>query len=120
MADVAPKSGEFSEGKLWFHRKGSIVTLGLTSAAIDELGSVESIEFPGDGDDFDKGEIIASVDGTHGKIEVLTPAAGIVMEINEAAKLEPDMVSEDPLEEGWLVKIEIQDPSDLKEFHSVE
>src|SRR4051794_36738602 len=120
MADVAPKNGEYSDGKLWFHRKGSMVTLGLTSAAIDELGSVESIEFPGDGDDFDKGEIIASVDGTHGKIEIITPAAGIVQEINEAAKLEPDMVSEDPLEEGWLVKIEIQDSSDLKEFGSGE
>jgi glycine cleavage system H lipoate-binding protein len=40
----------------------------------------------------------------------------VIQEINEAAKEEPDMVTEDPLEEGWLVKIEIQDSSDLKEY----
>lgn len=120
MADVAPKNGEFLEGKLWFYRKGATLTVGLTSAAVEELGSVESIEFPGEGDDFDKGDVVVTVDGTHGKLEVITPAAGIVQEINEAAKEEPDMVSEDPLEEGWLIKLEIQDTSDLKEFTSQE
>lgn len=116
--DVAPKNGEFLDGKLWFYRKGSSLTVGLTSAAIEEVGSVEAIEFPDEGDDFDKGDIVVTVDGSNGKLEVTTPAAGIVQEINEAAKVEPDMVSEDPLEEGWLIKLEIQDSSDLKEFGS--
>jgi glycine cleavage system H protein len=116
MADIAPKNGEFLEGKLWFHRKGSMVTVGMTSVAVEEVGSVESIEFPDEGDDFDKGDVVATIDGSNGKLEVITPAAGIVQEINEAAKEEPDMVSEDPLEEGWLIKLEIQDTSDLKEY----
>ena len=47
---------------------------------------------------------------------VIAPATGIVSEVNEAAKAEPDMVSEDPLEEGWLIKLEIEDTSDLSEF----
>lgn len=116
MADIAPKNGEFLDGKLWFHRKGSVITLGLTNAAVEEVGEVESLEFPSEGDDFDKGEVVVTVDGTHGKIEVTTPAAGIVQEINESAQEEPDMVSDDPLEEGWLIKLEIQDTTDLKEF----
>ena len=116
MADIAPKNGEFLEGKLWFQRKGSILTVGMTSMAVEEVGSVEAIEFPDQGDDFDKGDVMVTVDGSNGKLEVITPAAGIVQEINEAAQDEPDMVSEDPLEEGWLVKIEIQDSSDLKEY----
>ncbi len=116
MGDIAPKNGEFAEGKLWFQRKGSTLTLGLTSLAVEELGSVESIEFPDEGDDFDKGDVVVTVDGSNGKIEVITPAAGMIQEINEAAQTEPDRVSEDPLEEGWLIKLEIQDPSDLKEY----
>ena len=118
MADIAPKNGEFLEGKLWFHRKGTTVTVGLTNVAVEEVGSVESLEFPDQGDDFDKGEIVVTVDGSNGKLEVIAPAAGIVQEINEAAQVEPDMVSEDPLEEGWLFKLEIQDTSDLKEYGS--
>ena len=61
-----------------------------------------------------------TVDGTNGKLEVVSPATGIVSEVNEAAKEEPDMVSEDPLEEGWLIKLEIEDTSDLKEFRADE
>lgn len=118
MSEIAPKNGEFQEGKLWFNRKGSTITVGLTNAAVEEVGSVEAIEFPDEGDDFDKGEVVVIVDGSNGKIEVATPAAGIVQEINESAQLEPDRVSEDPLEEGWLIKLEIQDTSDLKEYAS--
>lgn len=116
MSDAAPKNGEFQDGKLWFHRKGSVVTLGLTNLGIEEVGAVESLEFPEEGDDFDKGDVILSVDGTKGRLEVITPAAGTVSEVNETTKEEPDVVSEDPLEEGWLVKIEVQDTSDLREF----
>jgi glycine cleavage system H protein len=116
MSEAAPKNGEYLEGKLWFQRKGTMVTLGVTSGAIEDVGSVQSIEFPEEGLDFEKGEVIVTLDGSNGSIEVTAPASGIVQEINEAAKEEPDMVSDDPLEEGWLVKIEIQDTSDLKEF----
>jgi glycine cleavage system H protein len=116
MADVAPKNGEFLEGKLWFHRKGTTVTVGVTNLAIEEIGTVQGIEFPDEGDDFEKGDVVITVDGSAGSFEVITPATGVVQEINEAVKGEPDMVSEDPLEEGWLVKLEIQDTSDLKEY----
>ena len=119
-ADIAPKSGEFNDGKLWFHRKGTMVTVGMTSLAVEEVGEVQSIEFPDEGADFGKGDTMVTVDGSNGKMEVIAPATGIIQEINEAAKEEPDMVSEDPLEEGWLVKLEIEDTSDLKEFRSDE
>jgi glycine cleavage system H protein len=117
-ADIAPKSGEFLDGKLWFTRRNSIVTVGLTNLAVEEIGEVQSIEFPDEGEDFTKGDLCVTVDGSNGKIEVIAPATGIVQELNEAAKAEPDMVSEDPLEEGWLIKFEIEDRSELKEYRS--
>lgn len=118
--DIAPKNGEFLDGKLWFHRKGHVVTLGLTNLAVEEVGEVQSIEFPDEGTDFGKGDPMITVDGSNGRIEVIAPATGIVSEVNEAAKSEPDMVSEDPLEEGWLIKLEIEDKSELKEFRADE
>jgi glycine cleavage system H protein len=93
-----------------------MVTLGLTSSAIDTLGEIESLELPEEGDDFVKGEAVGSVDGTHGSLEIVAPASGVVSEINAAAQGEPEMVSEDPLEEGWLIKLEIQDSTDLQDL----
>ncbi|OFZ82225.1 MAG: hypothetical protein A2583_04795 [Bdellovibrionales bacterium RIFOXYD1_FULL_53_11] len=104
------------EGKVWFSRKLSVVTLGITAAAVEELGEVTRVELPDTELDFDKGEVIATVDCENGSIEVEAPAAGLVVEINETAKNEPGIISEDPFEEGWLVKIEIQDKTDLKEY----
>ncbi|MBY0471472.1 glycine cleavage system protein H [bacterium] len=114
--DSAPKNGEMMDGKLWFERKGHIVTLGLTMVAIEEIGEVESVSFPDDGADFDRGEVLITVDGVRGSFEVTAPIAGIVNELNTVLTDEPEMVSEDPLEEGWLIKLEIQDPTELKEF----
>ena len=118
MAELAPRNGEFFDGKLWFYRKGSSLTLGLTSSAVEEIGSVESIEFPSEGEDFEKGEIVVTIAGSQGQVEVMTPASGVIQEVNEAAQQEPEMVSDDPLEQGWLVKLEMQDPTDLREVSS--
>ena len=116
MSDAAPKHGEYQDGKLWFHRKGSMVTVGLTLSAIEDIGSVESVELPEEGEDFEKGNVVATVDGTNGSLEIITPASGVVQEINETAKDNAEVITDDPLEEGWLLKLEIQDASDLSEF----
>lgn len=116
MAASAPKSGEFQDGKLWFSRKAAIVTIGLTSSAVEEIVAVQKVELPNEGDDYTKGDPIATVIGTNGEIEVTCPASGMVHEINSAITEDADCVTEDPLEEGWLVKIEIEDPTELAEF----
>ena len=118
MSEIAPKNGEFQDGKLWFQRRGTTVTVGLTNTAIEEIGDIEGIELPNEGDDFDKGDVVVTIEGTKASFEVTTPAAGVIHEINDTAKTEPELVAEDPLEEGWLVKLEIQDTTDLKEFAS--
>jgi glycine cleavage system H protein len=113
---IPPKYSEYDENKFWFKRKLTSLTLGITSQAADEIGEVQSVEFPEEGADLAKGEVVVTVEGTHGTLEVTTPAAGIVEIVNEALKEEPQLVSEDPGEEGWLVKLEIEDKSELKEY----
>lgn len=117
MASV-PKTGEYEEGHLWFERSGTVLTLGVTTLAIEEIGAVASVELPEQGDDFDKGEIISTVTGANGSIDLICPAAGIIQEVNGAAEEDPTIIGEDPQEEGWIIKLEIQDTSDLKEFLS--
>lgn len=115
-SSTAPKSGEFNEGRLWFSRKSTLLTLGLTDSGIEELGDPREIEFPAEGDDFDKGDAVLSLDGSANRVELITPAAGFVKEINQTLKENPDLLTEDPTGEGWLVRMEIQDAQDIKEF----
>ena len=84
--------------------------------AIEKLGSVESVELPEEGEEYEQGEVIVTVEGTHGRIELKAPATGMIHEINASTQDEPETVQEDPLEEGWLVKLEVDDPEELREF----
>ncbi len=117
MAEAAsqvPKSGEFSEGKLWFRRKGSVLTIGMTSHAIEGLGALQAVDLPEEGEEYQKGDVLTMVEGSGGNLEVVAPVSGAIYEVNEAVKEEPEIAVEDPLEEGWLVKIEIEDNSELQ------
>lgn len=107
---------EFNDGKLWFQKKLNILTIGMTLDALDGVGDVEGVNLPSEGDDFDKDDVIAEIDGSDDNVKVYTPAAGFVIEVNAAVSEDTQILNEDPIDEGWLVKIEIQDESDLKEY----
>lgn len=107
---------EYNEGKLWFQKKSDSVIVGVTLAALDEIGDVDAVDFPSQGDDFDKDDVVCELDGSGGSLKLYAPAAGFVAEINTAVADDINLLNEDPLDEGWLVKIEIQDETDLKEF----
>lgn len=116
MAAQGPKTGKYNDGRLWFSRSGNVMTLGLTSLATDELGEINRVDLPDEGQEFIKGEVVAFLEGTGGSLEVTSPAVGLVSEVNEEVKENAAIIEEDPLEEGWLVRLEIEDASDLKEY----
>jgi glycine cleavage system H protein len=107
-----PKEGEFYQGQLWYSRRGNVLTIGLTNNAIDKLGDLDGITLPEEGDHFDAGDDIVTIEGTHGSVEVALPTKGVVLSVNPVAS-DPIAVSEDPLEEGWLVKYQIDDLESL-------
>lgn len=116
MAEAAPKSGEFSEGRLWFRRKGSVLTIGMTSHAIEILGALQTFGLPEEGEECQKGEVLTTVEGSGGSLEIVSPISGAIHEVNTALEEEPEIASEDPLEEGWLLKIQIEDQSELQDL----
>ncbi len=119
MAAKESRSGsliEYNDGKLWFHKKLNVVTIGITLSALDDTGDIEGISLPSEGDDFDKDDIVCEIDGADGSMKVVAPAAGFVLEVNDPISEDVQILNEDPIDEGWLVKLEIQDDTDLKEY----
>ena len=110
-----PKEGEYNQGRLWFSRRGNILTIGLTSRGIELLGDLEAIDVPEEGDHFDAGDDFLTVEGNRGSIEVSLPTRGLVVEVN-AATGDLATISEDPLEEGWLIRYQIDDLDVLLEL----
>lgn len=81
-------------------------TIGLTDYAVGQLGDIVFIELPEVGSQFTKSEVFATVESVKAASEIYMPISGTVVEINEAIVEKPELLNDDPLGAGWLVKIE--------------
>ena len=115
-------AGEFGDGRYWFQSRPSaqgndtLITFGLTDAAIEDLGEIEGVNLPDEGEALRVGDVCFTVEGTQGSIEFLLPFAARVDGVNRRLVKNPEELSEDPMEEGWLVRIYGQDKKAAQEF----
>ncbi|HEY9865413.1 MAG TPA: glycine cleavage system protein GcvH [Candidatus Obscuribacterales bacterium] len=99
---------------------GEIATIGITSFAVQELGDIVFVELPNVGDETQKGERFGTVESVKAVAELFSPIGGSIIECNTTLEDAPDILSNDPYESGWLIKVKISDVSDLDDALSVE
>lgn len=86
-----------------------LAVVGITDHAQDQLGEIVFIELPKVGDAVDRGAEAAVIESVKAASEVFAPLAGTVAEVNERLDATPGLVNEDPVGEGWFLKIETDD-----------
>ncbi|MGB3200687.1 MAG: glycine cleavage system protein GcvH [Nodosilinea sp.] len=91
----------------------SIVTVGITAFAIDQLGDIVFLELPEIGDGLEKGEKFGTVESVKAVEELKSPVSGEVLERNEALIESPEQIGDDPYGDGWLVKVKASDLEEL-------
>ncbi len=95
----------FDEEITWTRKKGRTILVGVTETALLSVGSVESIDFPGAGDEIGEDDVLLEIHGDEGDLVVTSPVSGRVLELNPILVEEPQLLSDDPLDEGWLLRI---------------
>ena len=75
---------------------------------------------PEEGDDAEKGASFAEIEHHKGVEDVYSPVSGRIFEVNTALSESPELVNQDPFDEGWLAKIEPSDLSELDDMMSAE
>jgi len=106
---------KFTKDHEWVkpERDGSLVTVGITQHAADELGELVFIELPDVGASFDQGGEAATVESVKAASEVYAPVSGEIAEVNQAIIEDPTIVSGDPLGAGWFFKIKLSKPGEV-------
>ncbi len=99
---------------------GEIATVGITSFAIDQLGDVVFLELPEIGDAMTKGETFGSIESVKAVEDLNSAVTGTVIERNEALVQSPEQVADDPYGDGWLIKVRINDSSDVDDALSAD
>jgi len=112
MANV-PEDLHYSKDHEWVRVDGEHAVIGVTDYAQDSLGDVVYVELPKPGDEFAANESFGSVESVKAVSEVFTPVSGKVAQINEALADEPEKVNSDSYGEGWMIRIQMSNPSEV-------
>jgi len=99
----------------WVRVEGDgTATIGITDHAQDLLGDVVFVELPEVGAEIHAGEEAGVVESVKAASDIFSPVSGEVLAINEALEESPDLVNNEPYEDGWFFKVKLTDESDLE------
>ena len=88
-------------------------TVGITDYAQESLGDITFVEFPQAGESFTAGDTFGVVESVKAASDLFMPIDADIVAINEEADASPELLNQDPYEAGWLLKIKVQDSSQL-------
>ena len=110
-----PSDRTYTETHEWLKVDGDVLTIGLTSYAVDQLTDVTFAEMQPVGTEVAPGDSVGEVESVKTSSDVYSPVGGEIVEINESLDANPEQVNSDPFGDGWLVKIKITAQGTLDE-----
>jgi len=109
-----PVDLKYTKDHEWIRLEGDTATVGVTDFAQGELGDIVFIEVETVGEILEEGETFGSIEAVKTVSDLFMPVAAEVLEFNEALNSTPELINKDPYGDGWIVKVKIQDSSQLK------
>ena len=111
-----PKDVRYTQTHEWVRYENGIVTVGITKYAADQLSDLTYIELPDVGEELVAETMLGTIESVKAAADLLCPVDGKIIEVNEAVIANPETISEDPYDDGWLVKMKPSEPSQVDEL----
>ena len=107
-----PNDLKFTKDNEWIKVDSKIGTIGVTDFAQGELGDVIYIDITAS-DNVSQGDSCGTIEAVKTVSDIFAPVSGKIVEINSSINDNPASVNKDPYGEGWIIKIELSNPSEL-------
>ena len=111
---------KYTKDHEWISIDGGNATIGITDYAQGELGDIVYVEIESIGDSLNKEEIFGSVEAVKTVSDLFIPVSGEITEMNENLEDNPELINDDPYGDGWIIKMKINDSSELNDLLSPE
>ena len=111
-----PENLKYTKDHEWIKVDGNIGTIGITDFAQGELGDIVYIDIAPDITEMTIGESFGTIEAVKTVSDMYAPVTAKVVELNAKLNDEPQLVNSDPYGEGWIIKVELSDPSQLNEL----
>jgi glycine cleavage system H protein len=115
---VYPTDRRYSKDHEWAKMENKNAIIGITYYAQKELGDIVYIDLPQIGKEVKKGEVIAVVESVKSASDIYSPLSGKIIKINEVLKEKPELLNEDPYNNGWIAILEVLNPDEYNELLS--
>ena len=110
------KNLKYTKDHEWVRVEGDIAYVGITDFAQGELGDIVYVEIETLNEEIEMGDVFGTVEAVKTVSDLFMPISGEVIELNEKLESEPELVNSDPYGDGWMVKIKIDNISQLDEL----
>ena len=94
----------------------SVVRVGITDYAQDQLGDVVYVQLPTVGASVSSGESIAEVESTKSVSEIYAPLDGEVTAVNVGLTDTPELINSDPYGSGWMMELRLANADAVSEL----
>ena len=108
-----PAELKYTKDHEWVKLDGNTATVGITDWAQGELGDIVFVELPQVGDQIERMKPFGTIEAVKAVSELFAPLSGKVVEINAALEDDPMVINRDAYGDGWMVKLECSDLSEL-------
>lgn len=108
-----PANLKYTKDHEWIKVDGKTALIGVTDYAQSELGDIVFIEVETVGENLEEGDTFGTIEAVKTVSDLFMPASGEVIEFNEALNTNPELVNKDPYGEGWIIKMNLSDASQV-------
>jgi glycine cleavage system H protein len=113
---MVPDDRKYTPEHEWILIEDGVGTIGVTDFAASELGDVVFVELPESGSEFSQGDAVGTIESVKAVADLFLPVSGEIVEINEAVVDNPEIVNSDPMDEGWLMKVRLSEPTEIEQL----
>jgi len=113
-----PDNLKYTKDHEWVRVEGNHAIVGITDFAQSELGDIVYVEIETLNEALDKETVFGTVEAVKTVSDLFMPVSGKIITVNEKMTSKPESLNTDPYGDGWMIKIEIKDPSELNNLLS--
>jgi glycine cleavage system H protein len=111
-----PSDLHYTNDHEWIKINGNTALVGVTDFAQGELGDIVFVEIETVGSHLEKGSTFGTIEAVKTVSDLFIPVSGKVLELNSKINDNPEVINKDPYGEGWLIKIEMDNPAQVNEL----
>jgi glycine cleavage system H protein len=116
-----PANLKYSKTDEWVRVEGDEAIIGITDYAQDQLGDIVYVELP-----WDKGASVSheakfgDIESVKATSELLSPVSGEVVKVNEDLKEQPELINDNPYDDGWMLVVKMTNLAELDSLMSAD